>query len=215
MQVKLLRVLQERRFERVGGEETVEADVRLVSATNRDLAAMAKAGTFREDLYYRLAVVPVTLPPLRERPGDVRALCQHFLVKLAPKAGRRVLGLSPEALALLERHRWPGNVRELENALAQALVFAEGEVIQPEDLPEGLRQAAPAPALPLPTGDKGLNELLDELERQLVQAAYQKAGGVKAEAARLLGLKPSALAYKLEKHGLERPTPGAGGDEAG
>jgi len=204
MQVKLLRVLQEQRFERVGGEETVEVEVRVVAATNRDLGAMIKAGAFREDLYYRLAVVPVTLPPLRERPGDVRALCEHFLVKLAPRAGRRVLGLSPEALALLERHRWPGNVRELENALAQALVFAEGEVIQPEDLPEGLRQAPPAPALPVPGGDRGLNEILEELERQLVQAAWQKAGGVKAEAARLLGLGPSALASKLEKHGLAK-----------
>jgi len=143
MQVKLLRVLQERRFERVGGEETVEADVRLVSATNRDLGAMVKAGTFREDLYYRLAVVPVTLPPLRDRPGDVRALAEHFLVKLAPRAGRRVRGLSAEALALLEAHRWPGNVRELENAIAQALVFAEGDLVEPADLPEGLRQAAP------------------------------------------------------------------------
>ena len=145
MQVKLLRVLQERRFERVGGEETVVADVRLVSATNRDLGAMVKAGAFREDLYYRLAVVPLTLPPLRDRPGDVRALCDHFLVKLAPRAGRRVLTLSPGALALLERHRWPGNVRELENALAQALVFADGEVIQPEDLPAGLARAGEPP----------------------------------------------------------------------
>jgi len=144
VQVKLLRVLQERRFERVGGEETVEVDVRVVSATNRDLATMVKTGAFREDLYYRLAVVPLTLPPLRDRPGDVRALAEHFLVKLAPRAGRRARGFEPETLALLERHRWPGNVRELENAVAQALIFAEGELIRPEDLPDGLR-AGPRP----------------------------------------------------------------------
>jgi two-component system response regulator HydG len=207
VQVKLLRVLQERRFERVGGEETVEADVRVVSATNRDLAAMVKAGAFREDLYYRLAVVPLTLPPLRERPGDVEALAAHFLEKLGPRAGRRVQGFTPEALELLRRHRWPGNVRELENVVEQALVFAEGALVRPEELPDGLRQAPPAPALPLPTGDRSLTDVLEELERQLVLAAYEKARGVKAEAARLLGVKPSALAYKLEKYGIEKPEP--------
>src|SRR5512138_3440267 len=143
VQVKLLRVLQERRFERVGGEETVEVDVRLVSATNRDLAEMVKEGRFREDLYYRLDVVAMRLPPLRERPGDVEELARFFVGKLGPRFGRRVSGFTPEALALLKRHRWPGNVRELENVVEQALVFAEGEHIGPEDLPDGLR-AAPA-----------------------------------------------------------------------
>ena len=124
VQVKLLRVLQERRFERVGGEETVEVDVRLVSATNRDLAAMARDGRFREDLYYRLDVVPIHLPPLRDRPGDVEELARHFLARSAPRLGRAVKGFAPEALELLRRHRWPGNVRELENVVEQALVFA-------------------------------------------------------------------------------------------
>jgi two-component system response regulator HydG len=203
VQVKLLRVLQERRFERVGGEETIEVDVRLVSATNRDLAARAAAGAFREDLYYRLAIVPLTLPPLRARPGDVALLAQHFLEKHASRLGRRLDGFEPAALALLARHPWPGNVRELENAVQQAMVFAEGALIRADELPAALREA-PA-ALPVATGDRPLPEILEELERQLVADAYRRARGVKAEAARLLGLKPSALYYKLEKYGLGAP----------
>ncbi len=210
IQVKLLRVLQERRFERVGGEETIDVDVRVVSATNRDLAAEAAAGRFREDLYYRLAVLPVTLPPLRDRTGDVAELARYFVGKLSPRVGRRVSGFTPEAMALLEGHRWPGNVRELENVVEQALVFAEGDLIRPEDLPDGLRAPRPAPPVPLPTGDRSLTEVLEELERQIILAAWEKAKGVKAETARLLGIKPSALYYKLEKYGITR---GAEGDD--
>jgi len=205
IQVKLLRVLQEQKFERVGGEETVEVDVRVVSATNRDLAAMVKAGQFREDLFYRLDVVSIALPPLRERPGDVEELARTFLERVAPKLGRTVKGFSPEALELLRRHRWPGNVRELENVVEQALVFAEGDLVTPEELPEGLRRSAPAPALPVPQGDRSLTEILEDIERQLILAAYEKAKGVKAETARLLGIKPSALYYKLEKYGIVKP----------
>jgi len=205
VQVKLLRVLQEQKFERVGGEETVEVDVRLVSATNRDLAAMVKQGTFREDLYYRLDVVSVRLPALRERPGDVEELARHFLARSAQRLGRAVTGFTPGALDLVRRHRWPGNVRELENVVEQALVFAEGELIGEEDLPETLRRAPPAPTLPVPTGDRSLTEVLEELERQLILAAYERAKGVKAETARLLGIKPSALYYKLEKYGILKP----------
>jgi two-component system, NtrC family, response regulator HydG len=204
-QVKLLRVLQERCFERVGGEETVEVDVRVVSATNRDLAALARDGRFREDLYYRLDVVSIVLPPLRERPGDVEELARHFLSKLAPRLGRPVTGFTPEALECLRRHRWPGNVRELENVLEQALVFADGERVRVEDLPEALRHAPPPGPLPVPAGDRTLTEILEDLERQLILAAYERARGVKAETARLLGIKPSALYYKLEKYGIARP----------
>src|SRR5574342_535661 len=205
VQVKLLRVLQERRFERVGGEETVEVDVRVVSATNRDLAAMVKTGRFREDLYSRLDVVPITLPPLRERPGDVEELARYFVSRIAPRLGRAVTGIAPEALELLRRHRWPGNVRELENVVEQALVFAEGERVRPEDLPDGLRKAPPAPVLPVPQGDRSLTEILEDLEKHLILAAYEKARGVKAETARLLRIKPSALYYKLEKYGIVKP----------
>jgi two-component system response regulator HydG len=205
VQVKLLRVLQERQFERVGGEETVEVDVRVVSATNRDLNQMVRDGRFREDLFYRLNVVPIALPPLRDRPGDVDAIAAHFVARLAPRMGRAVKGISPDALELLRRHRWPGNVRELENVIEQALVFAEGELVRPQDLPEGIRKAPPAAALPVPTGDRSLTEILEDLERQLILAAYEKARHVKAETARLLGIKPSALYYKLEKYGIVKP----------
>jgi two-component system response regulator HydG len=206
VQVKLLRVLQERCFERVGGEETIEVDVRLVSATNRDLRARAAEGRFREDLYYRLAIVPLSLPPLRERPGDVGPLALHFLEKHAARIGRRLAGFEAAALEALARYPWPGNVRELENAVQQAMVFAEGERIRAQELPAALRDA-PA-GLPVPSGDRSLPEILDDLEKQLVGSAMSRARGVKAEAARLLGIKPSALYYKLEKFGL-----GTGGDE--
>jgi two-component system response regulator HydG len=212
IQVKLLRVLQERRFERVGGEETLDVDVRVVSATNRELKAMVAAGTFREDLYYRLAVVPLTLPPLRERPGDVDELARFFIGKLGPRVGRRITGFDPDSLALLRRHRWPGNVRELENVVEQALVFAEGELIRPEDLPDGLRLLPAPPPVALPSGDRNLTDLLEEFERQLILAAWEKARGVKAETARLLGIKPSALYYKLEKYGIAQPDDADRGD---
>jgi two-component system response regulator HydG len=205
VQVKLLRVLQERQFERVGGEETVDVDVRVVSATNRDLEALVRAGRFREDLFYRLNVVPITLPPLRDRPGDVEELARFFVSRLGSRVGRKVKGIAPEALELLRRHRWPGNVRELENVIEQALVFADGELVRPQDLPEGLRKAPPAPALPVPSGDRSLTEILEDLEKELILAAYERARHVKAETARLLGIKPSALYYKLEKYGIVKP----------
>jgi two-component system response regulator HydG len=206
VQVKLLRVLQERRFERVGGEETVEVDVRLVSATNRDLPELVREGRFREDLYYRLDVVAIRLPALRERPGDVEELARHFLARAGPRLGRpAVTGFTPDALELLRKHRWPGNVRELENVVEQAVVFAEGEAVIAADLPDALRRApvaqAAAPAS-LTTGDRSLTEVLEDLERRLILDAYERAKGVKAETARILGIKPSALYYKLEKYGI-------------
>jgi two-component system response regulator HydG len=205
VQVKLLRVLQERRFERVGGEETVEVDVRLVSATNRDLPTRVKEGLFREDLYYRLDVVAIRLPPLRERPGDVEELALHFLSRAAPRLDRAVRGFTPEAMEVLRRHAWPGNVRELENVVEQALVFAEGELVTAAELPDALRRAPLATSLPAPAGDRSLTEVLEDLERQLILTAYERAKGVKAETARLLGIKPSALYYKLEKYGIVKP----------
>jgi two-component system response regulator HydG len=208
IQVKLLRVLQERTLERVGGEGTIEVDVRLLSATNRDLGKMVAEGRFREDLYYRLDVVELRLPPLRERPGDVEELARVFLARAAPRMGRQhdVRGFTAEALELLKRHRWPGNVRELQNLVEQALVFADGPEVRAEDLPDGLRRAPPS-ALPVPAGDRPLPDVLDDLEKQLVVAAMERARGVKAEAARLLGIKPSALYYKLEKYGIDRGEP--------
>jgi two-component system response regulator HydG len=207
VQTKLLRVLQEKEIQRVGGEDTVKVDVRVVSATHRDLKAEVQAGRFREDLYYRLHIVPLTLPPLRERPEDIPALARHFIARSAPRVNRRVKGLTDAALKALCRYPWPGNVRELENAIEQALVFAEGEQLDEADLPAFLqgaqaRAAATAGALPIPHGDRPLPDILEDLERQLIQKAYEKANRVKTETARLLGIKTSALYYKLEKYGF-------------
>jgi two-component system response regulator HydG len=212
VQTKLLRVLQEKEIQRVGGEETLKVDVRVVSATHRDLQAEVKAGRFREDLYYRLHIVPLMLPPLRERPEDIATLARHFVAKHAARVNRRVKGLEDSALKALARHAWPGNVRELENVVEQSLVFAEGELLTEADLPSHLSPGTPrtdATGLPIPHGDRPLPDILEDIERQLIARAYEKAGGVKTETARLLGIKTSALYYKLEKYGFiskgERP----------
>jgi two-component system response regulator HydG len=211
VQTKLLRVLQEKEIQRVGGEETLKVDVRVVSATHRDLQAEVKAGRFREDLYYRLHIVPLLLPPLRERPEDIAALARYFVAKHAPRVNKRVKGLDDSALRALARYAWPGNVRELENVIEQSLVFAEGETLSELDLPQHLTGAPPRTdaGLPVPMGDRPLPDILEDLERQLIARAYEKAGGVKTETARLLGIKTSALYYKLEKYGFiskgERP----------
>ncbi len=207
VQTKLLRVLQERELQRVGGEETVKIDVRVVCATHRDLKAEVAAGRFREDLYYRLHVVPLVVPPLRERPEDLPVLARHFVKRHGPHINARVKGLSADALAALGRYAWPGNVRELENAMEQALVFAEGDQLEEKDLPALLQSAttrvAQAPSgLPVPVGDRPLPDILEDLERQLIERAYEKAKKVKTETARLLGIKTSALYYKLEKYGF-------------
>jgi two-component system response regulator HydG len=211
VQTKLLRVLQEKEIQRVGGEETLKVDVRVVSATHRDLQAEVKAGRFREDLYYRLHIVPLQIPPLRERPEDITALARYFVAKHAPRVNKRVKGLEDGALRALARYAWPGNVRELENVIEQSLVFAEGETLGETDLPQHLTGASPRTdtGLPVPRGDRPLPDILEDLERQLIARAYEKAGGVKTETARLLGIKTSALYYKLEKYGFiskgERP----------
>ena len=214
VQTKLLRVLQEREIQRVGGEETVKVDVRVVCATHRDLKAEVAAGRFREDLYYRLHVVPLEIPALRERPEDIGLLARHFVAKHAPRINAPVKGLTAGAVASLCRYAWPGNVRELENAIEQSLVFAEGKELEEKDLPAFLQSAEARAsqtqgALPVPHGDRPLPDILEDLERQLIERAYEKAKKVKTETARLLGIKTSALYYKLEKYGFiqkgERP----------
>jgi two-component system response regulator HydG len=213
LQAKLLRALEDGEVRRVGDTRAFGVDVRFVCATHQDLARLVAEGRFREDLYYRLNVVPIQLPALRERPGDVDELARAFLERMAPRIGRKVTSFAPEALELLRRHPWPGNVRELENVVEQALVFADGDAVRPQDLPEGIRHA-PAPAgLPVPSGDRSLTDILEDLEQQLILAAYEKAKGVKAETARLLGIKPSALYYKLEKYGIVKQ--GERGEEGG
>ncbi len=200
VQVKLLRVLQEREFERVGGEQTLRVDVRVIAATNRDLAAEVKAGRFREDLFYRLYVIPIHVPALRERREDIPLLAEHFIRKICGAMQRAPVTVSDEALELLRRYGWPGNVRELENALERAIVLCEQDRVTARDL--AFLQARPAGTLPLPVGLLPLNEALGELERALIVRAMDQARGVKTEAARLLDITPSALYYKLEKYGL-------------
>jgi two-component system, NtrC family, response regulator HydG len=202
MQVKLLRVLQEHELERVGGEAPIPVDVRVLSATNKDLDREVAAGRFRQDLYYRLHVVPVRIPPLRERREDIPVLVQHFIDKLGPRTNPRVRGIGDAALGRLMAYAWPGNVRELENAIEQALVFAEGEQIGIAALPQFLQGPGETEdRLEIPR-ELSLPEILDDLERQLIRKAFQKARGVKTETARLLGIKTSALYYKLEKYGI-------------
>jgi two-component system, NtrC family, response regulator HydG len=212
MQVKLLRALQEQEFERVGGERPIKVDVRVVSATNKDLDGEVASGRFRQDLFYRLHVVPLRLPSLRERREDIPLLAQHFVDKLGPRTNPRVRAVSDAALGRLMAYHWPGNVRELENAIEQALVFAEGTEIGVPALPAFLHGsgAVEEERLDVPR-QMSLPDILDDLERQLILKAYEKARGVKTETARLLGIKTSALYYKLEKYGIAG---GGGGDKS-
>jgi two-component system response regulator HydG len=203
IQLKLLRVLQEREFERVGGEETIKVDVRVVTATNKDLRQLVDAGEFREDLFYRLHIIPLTLPPLRDRRSDIPLLVQHFVEKLAERTRSEVQGVSAEALKVLKSYAFPGNVRELENVIEQSLVFAEGNEIQVDDLPAHILGGPRGNLLVLPEGERTLPEILEELERQLIVRAFRKARGIKTETARSLGIKTSALYYKLEKYGVD------------
>jgi two-component system response regulator HydG len=215
-------VLQEREFERVGGEETIKVDVRVISATHRDIKAEVAAGRFREDLFYRLHVVPCVVPPLRERKEDIPRLVAHFIAKLGPRTNAAVNGITDVALARLVTYNWPGNVRELENVIEQSLVFAEGDKIDVGALPASVRGGTGENTLAVPSGEMSLPDILEDLERQLIVRAYEKSGGVKTECARLLGIKTSALYYKLEKYGVgtiegreNRGAAATAGDEAG
>lgn len=206
-QVKLLRVLQEHEFERVGGEKTIKTDVRVVSATNRDLRAAVEAGEFREDLFYRLHIIPIELPPLRERRADIAELVHHFVAKLRVRTRSVAKRVSPEAMKALVGYEWPGNVRELENVIEHALVFADGETIAVGDLPPmlgGGKKACGAGIDLERVETSSLPEVLEELERELICEAMEKACGVKTETARILGIKASALYYKLEKYGIDQ-----------
>ncbi len=202
IQLKLLRVLQERQLERVGGEETIKVDVRVVTATNKDLKAEVEAGRFREDLFYRLHIIPIDLPPLRERKEDIPELVDHFVSKLAGRTRSSVKGVSAEAMAAMQVYDWPGNVRELENVMEHAMVFAEGSLVRLDNLPPVVSGIQAGESLKIPDGDKSLPDILEELEHQLILRAFRKAEGVKTETARLLGIKASALYYKLEKYNI-------------
>jgi two-component system, NtrC family, response regulator HydG len=205
LQLKLLRVLQEREFERVGGESTIHVDVRILSATNRDLKKEVEEGRFREDLYYRLHIIPLKIPPLRERREDIPLLVAHFIEKLSSRTNPQVKGIDDEALSRLITYGWPGNVRQLENAIEQAMVFAEKVRVDISALPDFLQGQKNEGTLALPKGEgeMSLPELLDDLERQLILKAFNEAQGVKTETARRLGIKTSALYYKLDKYDID------------
>jgi two-component system, NtrC family, response regulator HydG len=201
-QVKLLRVLQEQEFERVGGEETLTVNVRVIAATNRDLKQLVKENSFREDLYYRLHIIPVELAPLRERREDIKSLALNFLKRVKDRLGKQQLTISDDALFSLGKYNWPGNVRELENVLERAAVLADGETINLDDLPFLERSAT---GFDLDTDNLDLNDVLAAVEKKAIEKALEKSKGVKTETARLLGLKTSALYYKLEKYGFVGP----------
>ena len=224
-QVKLLRVLQERRFERLGENRSVASDVRIIAATNADLEKMVSGGTFREDLYYRLNVIPIFLPPLRDRREDIPALTDHFLERFNREHGKNV-AFSRGALDLLLEYRWTGNVRELENLVERAVVMAKGPVIEAQDLPRAIRlpaappgdappgpqpfpaapsaDAGPSYAAPSP-GQRARGEYLKDLERDELRRALEGTGWVIARAAKVLGWTPRQVAYKMKKFGLSSP----------
>jgi two-component system NtrC family response regulator len=201
VQVKLLRFLQEREFQRVGGNQTIRSDVRIISATNRDLEARVKTGDFREDLFYRLNVVVMSMPPLRERKEDIPVLIEHFIKHYASENGKDILGLSREAQDLLLKYDYPGNVRELENIIERAVVIARDAVISMEDLPFGEDTFYHGD-----TGRKDEGHLrmsMEDLERRLILDAMEKTGEHQTKAAEVLGISERMLRYKLKKYGLK------------
>ncbi len=202
IQVKLLRVLQEKEFRRIGGTKDVRVDVRIIAATNKDLDRAVAEGTFREDLYYRLDVIPIHLPPLRERLEDIPLLVQHFLTKFSQTAGKNIKGFTPEALQLLKAQEWRGNVRELENVIERVIALVTGDMIGPEDLRGCFQKPSQRDAWALPLPEEGLNleELLNRLEREFLLKALERTRWVKKEAAKLLLMDFRAFRYRLAKH---------------
>ncbi len=204
LQVKVLRVIQEKSFRRVGGTHDQQVDVRIVSATNRRLEEEVAAGRFREDLYYRLNVIEIPLPSLRERRDDIELLVDHFIEKYARELGKEVKGLDDAAMAKLASYRFPGNVRELENVIERAVALTRGPVIQVESLPRSvLEREGPVASARIPREGVDLDRMMEDYERSLILEALRPAGGVKKKAARLLGISFRSLRYRLEKLGLD------------
>jgi two-component system response regulator HydG len=204
-QAKILRVLQEHEFERLGGTRTIKVDVRLIAATNRDLPAMVALGAFREDLYYRLNVVTIEMPPLRERKEDIIPLATRFIRRFGSELKKKLEGLDPEAQKMLMRYNWPGNIRELENAIERAALLAENNNIRADDLrlgeaaTGGTGEKMPAVKIP-PTGIP-----LDEIERQALIEALKMSNWVQKDAAELLAISPRVMNYKIKTLGIEMP----------
>jgi two-component system response regulator PilR (NtrC family) len=209
VQVKLLRAIQEREIRRVGDVKDMKIDVRLIAASNRDLAKTMAEGTLREDLFYRLNVIPIQLPPLRERREDIPLLVAHFIQKICRETGKDVRGVTPEALALLESHAWPGNIRELENVIERAIVLGGGPMVRPEALPPTLRSPSSVHDVPveIPEGGLDLETTIDRIEQRYIELALARAGGVQTRAAELLGVSFRQFRYKLHKHTTKTSRP--------
>jgi len=206
LQVKLLRVLQEKRVKPIGGTHEKEVDVRIIAATNRDLEQEVEAGRFRQDLYYRLNVIQVRIPPLRDRTEDIPVLAQHFVDKFAREIGGNIRGVSAEAMELMMGHRFAGNVRELENIIERAVTFELTDMITLDSLPPHLNRSrqstASAATIHVPDDGVNLEEILSDIERRYLLAALQKANGVRTDAAKLLGMTFRSIRYKLDKYGI-------------
>ena len=207
LQVKLLRVLQEQEFERLGSTKTIKTDVRILAATNKDLEKLIEEGTFREDLYYRLKVIPIEIPPLRERRSDIPLLVHHFLEVMTKAKNKKIKGVSKEVMNCLTNYDWPGNVRELENIIERMVILSEGDQFTLEDLPEKIAERQPT-VMEMQTGipDEGfsLSLAMSEYERRLIINALEKADWVKNRAAKFLNMNRTTLVEKIKKQGIER-----------
>jgi two-component system response regulator AtoC len=205
LQVKLLRVLQEGEVRRLGSTDTKRMDVRVISATNRDLESAVEGGDFRDDLYYRLAVVPILLPQLRNRRDEIPELALHLMQRHRERLGIQVEGIDPDAMEVLLTYGWPGNIRELENVLERAMVLADGARVTLEDLPESVRRPAPESlGMAVDTDDLSVKRHGARLEKHLIQLALDRTGGNKTQAAELLDLSPRALRYKIQEYGIDQ-----------
>jgi DNA-binding NtrC family response regulator len=210
LQVKLLRVLQDRSFERIGGVKSIKVDIRVVAATNQELEALVKQGNFREDLYYRLNVIPIRVPPLRERVSDIPLLVVHFLQEFSKKKKKSAKRLSPQAMDLLIRYPWLGNVRELENLMERLVILTEGNVVEVEDLPQRFREIGSmgvpgAESIDFPADGLNLPQALQEFERRLILKALERSNWVKSRAAQLLNLNRTTLIEKMKKQQILTP----------
>jgi DNA-binding NtrC family response regulator len=202
IQVKLLRVLQEREFERLGGTKTLKVDIRMIAATNRDLRAALEEGTFREDLYYRLNVVPIDIPPLREHKEDIPDLVNHFLVRFSADSEKEIEGITPAALDALMEYHWPGNIRQLENSVERAVALSSGRVIDEKDIHLDTRQSKSTSTASSANHFLPEGMTLEQWEDNMIREALRRANGNKSQAARLLGLSRNALRYRLGKLGV-------------
>jgi two-component system response regulator PilR (NtrC family) len=205
MQVKLLRVLQERRFRRVGSVEELTADIRVIAATNRDLGRLVAEGRFREDLYYRINVIAVPMPPLRDRAEDIALLANHFLTKYAEQMGKRLTGISGEAMSYLQAYQWPGNVRELENVIERAAALERSPMVLAESLPASVlsKPLEVKPSAVIPESGFDLEEHVQQVEREYIAQALQRTGGVQVKAAELLGMSFRSFRYYMKKYNLK------------